>query len=273
MIMRQCWRSGAVAAALGTGLLGPGAAAGAAAPGAAAPTASQVAIVISGHGAYCVGAGGTGDSILNSVASVAYRSSDHLIVQIDGVPSPAFADDTHYWAYWHDTSGTWQYSSSGAGSYRPAAGTVEGWSYNDGRQQAAPPPAEPRGLFASICAPKPAPATTTTAQRRRPPSAAGSRSVAGPASPTPVAPANAGVHRSRAHESATAVRSSQSSTGPATAAVIPDPSLSGRPSASLVKATARGAGGPPRAAVVGIVLVALLGAGGGWSALRRRRAG
>ncbi|GAA3753588.1 hypothetical protein [Micromonospora maritima] len=43
---------------------------------------------------------------------------------------------TAYWSYWHATSGgAWSYSSSGASSYNPAPGTVEGWSFGAG----APP--------------------------------------------------------------------------------------------------------------------------------------
>jgi hypothetical protein len=40
---------------------------------------------------------------------------------------------TAYWSYWHGTpGGSWTYSSSGAGGYNPAPGTVEGWAYGAG---------------------------------------------------------------------------------------------------------------------------------------------
>ncbi|MEW2378605.1 hypothetical protein AB0883_21250 [Micromonospora sp. NPDC047812] len=43
---------------------------------------------------------------------------------------------TAYWSYWHASSGgAWSYSTSGASSYNPAPGTVEGWSFGAG----APP--------------------------------------------------------------------------------------------------------------------------------------
>lgn len=34
---------------------------------------------------------------------------------------------TYFWAYFHQTNGTWRYSQVGAGSYQVGAGSVEGW--------------------------------------------------------------------------------------------------------------------------------------------------
>ncbi|WDZ82735.1 hypothetical protein PVK37_19925 [Micromonospora cathayae] len=43
---------------------------------------------------------------------------------------------TAYWSYWHAPSGgAWSYSTSGASSYNPAPGSVEGWAFGAG----APP--------------------------------------------------------------------------------------------------------------------------------------
>jgi hypothetical protein len=121
--------------------------------------AGTVAIVISYSGGAdvtrCVAAGGTGDSILNSVASVAYRR-DGLIVKINSTPSSGLADNTHYWAYFHNTGSGWAYSNVGASSYRPAPGTVEGWRYSNG---ANPGPNPPSLTYSQICSP-PAPPTT-----------------------------------------------------------------------------------------------------------------
>ncbi|MFF4926288.1 flagellar hook-length control protein FliK [Kitasatospora sp. NPDC001261] len=40
-----------------------------------------------------------------------------------------------YWSYWHaQHGGPWSYSSLGAGSYDPAPGDVEGWSFGAGAQ-------------------------------------------------------------------------------------------------------------------------------------------
>ena len=180
--MRRAARSGgAVATAVFTALRSP------------QPT--HVGIVIRGKGARCIAwhKGITGDWLLNKVARVVYRQSDGLIVQIDCTPASATADATHYWSYWHDVQGTWKYSSAGASGYQPAAGTVEGWAYDNGGQQPPKPDNTPAGLYSAICgsadetgapastaptstapaptapAPTPAPASPTpTGQRSRP---------------------------------------------------------------------------------------------------------
>lgn len=64
-----------------------------------------------------------------------------LVCTIDGVPDPCNgAPATAYWSYWHLGPGrTWVYSTTGAGSYDPAPGTVEGWAFGSGE-----PPRVPR---------------------------------------------------------------------------------------------------------------------------------
>lgn len=151
---------------------------------------SHVAIVIAGDKTACVSwtSGITGDDVLNDVASVHYRR-DGLIDQIDGSPTDLRSDDTHFWAYWHNTGSGWVFSSLGAGSYNPKAGTVEGWAYGDKAvpptisyasicQDAAPPPApppssstpRPSGTTAHAPAPAP-PASTSHAAGQSPPPA------------------------------------------------------------------------------------------------------
>lgn len=124
-------------------------------PAQAGPT--HVAIVIAGDKTACVSwhSGITGDDVLNAVASVAYRPSDHLIVQIDGVPSSATADNTHFWAYWHNAGKGWVYSEEGASYFNPEPGTVEGWAYGD----QAKPPLIP---YSSICQDTSTPSPTPT---------------------------------------------------------------------------------------------------------------
>lgn len=120
---------------------------------AAAPVPGRhVGIVISGVGAFCVmwHPGITGDAVLNAVARVNYRS-DGVIVQIDGAPASGTADDTHFWSYWHDTAGRWEYSRVGEGGYAPAAGEVEGWNYDDGDRTPPPPARRAAGLYAAVC--------------------------------------------------------------------------------------------------------------------------
>lgn len=55
-----------------------------------------------------------------------------------------------YWSYWHaPRGGSWTYSSLGAGTRTPPAGSVEGWAFGSGGQPGPTPPAP---------APAPAPA-------------------------------------------------------------------------------------------------------------------
>lgn len=70
-----------------------------------------------------------------------------FVCRIDGLPTPAdepcinTPPATAYWSYWHAPSGgSWSYSSSGASSYDPAPGTVEGWSFGAGSAPSIPPP-------------------------------------------------------------------------------------------------------------------------------------
>ncbi len=72
-------------------------------------------------------------------------------------------DDTHYWAYYHRINGAWVYSSVGAASYRPAAGAVDGWAYDNGSQTPPKPPARTYSAVCGSSAPAPAPATTSAA--------------------------------------------------------------------------------------------------------------
>ena len=78
-----------------------------------------------------------------------------LLCRINGEPA---SDPCHgapppnaYWGYWHaPRGGSWTYSSSGAGSRVPPAGSVEGWSFGDRDEPGMAPPA---------------PATTSTTTR------------------------------------------------------------------------------------------------------------
>lgn len=48
---------------------------------------------------------------------------------------------TKYWSYWHAArGGKWTYATTGAGSYNPKPGTVEGWAYGAGKPPTVAPP-------------------------------------------------------------------------------------------------------------------------------------
>lgn len=70
-----------------------------------------------------------------------------FICRINGLPTPANEPCVNtppasaYWSYWHANSGgTWSYSTSGATSYNPAPGTVEGWAFGSGGAPSISPP-------------------------------------------------------------------------------------------------------------------------------------
>ena len=64
--------------------------------------------------------------------SVVFRSNAAV-----RVVAPASA----YWSYWHATrGGKWVYSSTGAGTYKPAPGSAQGWAFGAGKAPSIPPP-------------------------------------------------------------------------------------------------------------------------------------
>ncbi|HYT10440.1 MAG TPA: hypothetical protein VEL73_07235, partial [Mycobacteriales bacterium] len=87
-----------------------------------------------------------------------------FVCQIASLPDPCNgAPATAYWSYWHARrGGSWTYSSSGAGSYDPAPGSVEGWAFGSGAQPGIAPPAAPAPPPPPPPAPKPAPAPQPT---------------------------------------------------------------------------------------------------------------
>jgi hypothetical protein len=217
------------------------------------------------------------------------------------MPDPAYADDTHFWSYWHDTGNHWHYSTVGASGYQPAAGTVEGWSYDDGQADAPPPAADPAGLYAGICGardkpsakptptpghthhviastPPATPATPTRASVPAPRTAEHARATTAavtPATTRSAGPTTAGTKRTGRPAPATG----ESSPAPVTSAPgagashptlrPPTPSLRPLPEPTAAAASDSGS---PIPLLIGIGAAVLIGAGGVWSALRRRRA-
>lgn len=246
---------------------------------------TYVAVVIAGHGTGCVRwhSGITGDDVLNNVASVRYRR-DGVIVQIDGAPGSGTADDTHYWSYWHHAGHGWTYSDVGAGGYQPAAGAVEGWSYDDGHANPPPPPAS---SYAGSCgardprpAPRPAPSAThraslhgTPAGVRHPGSASQPRTSAAhsPATLTPTRTVASGVRAHSASSRRTSRRAPSIVAGTTASTISPSPVSGTVTLTPLTKPVDRASGGgSPLPAVLGLGLVAAIGAAGAFTASRRR---
>lgn len=112
-----------------------------------------------------------------------------LVCSINGVPLCAGPPPTSaYWSYWHaQPGGSWSYSNTGAGSYNPAPGSVEGWSFGAGVAPGiAPPQPAPVSPPAQPAPTQPAPAQPPPAQPppARPGPAQPPRSPAAPANPT-----------------------------------------------------------------------------------------
>jgi len=95
-----------------------------------------------------------------------------FVCRINSAPASATCLDTPppdaYWSYWTaPRGGAWAYSDTGAASRTPAAGSVEGWSFSDGRDAAprvappmpnvptAPSPAPPAAPAAAPAVPTP----------------------------------------------------------------------------------------------------------------------
>ncbi|CAN5455859.1 hypothetical protein BH24ACT7_BH24ACT7_20760 [soil metagenome] len=82
-------------------------------------------------------------------------ASPGFVCRIDGRPGldtetcAAIPPPTTYWSYWvAAAAGEWEYATSGAATREPAPGSVEGWAFTAGSDQAAPPAASPVELGA-----------------------------------------------------------------------------------------------------------------------------
>jgi hypothetical protein len=174
-----------------------------------------------------------------------------------------------YWAFWHAGPGqnTWAYSQTGATGYSPAPGSVELWVFGGtnlaGTGGSGVPTVSPASLRANNQAPGAAPAAKHSAH-----------SAAHPARHQAAHPAGKPAH------SAATPGSGGRSAGTATTSSPVSPSARATSSASPVISNA-----PPVAAsdtqppshgsavpaIIALVIVVLLGAGGITAALRRPR--
>jgi hypothetical protein len=65
-----------------------------------------------------------------------------FVCRINALPNPCNgAPAKAYWSYWHATrGGKWVFASTGAGSYHPKPGSVEGWAFGSGEKPKTAPP-------------------------------------------------------------------------------------------------------------------------------------
>jgi hypothetical protein len=185
-----------------------------------------------------------------------------LLCRIDGEPA---SDPCHsappadaYWAYWHaPRGGDWVYSTSGAGTRVPPAGSVEGWAFGDDAEPSIDPPAPV------------APTTTTTAPHPVTTAPAG-----GSADPS-VAPVAGGTSSTSvdgpASTSSTTTSMEDTTTTSLDAAAAASDEEGSDDQASAAQAPATTDGGSPAGAVAGLVGVVVIG-GGALAIARRRRA-
>lgn len=69
-----------------------------------------------------------------------------FVCRLDGLPTAAAEACVNtppasaHWSYWHGSpGGAWSHSTSGASSYNPAPGSVEGWAFGSGGQPTVAP--------------------------------------------------------------------------------------------------------------------------------------
>ncbi|MFD0202857.1 MULTISPECIES: hypothetical protein [Saccharothrix] len=187
-----------------------------------------------------------------------------FVCRINGKPSsdpcvttsPANA----HWAYWHgQPGGSWTYSSTSAGSYDPAPGSVEGWSFGAGEQPGIAPPApSPKPVQPAPPPPDPTEPAPNPAQ---------------PA-PDPGQPAAQPGQPTSATATATSTTTAETTTTPPTSAETVAGSTTSGPTTTPPSTAAE----PPADSggtvglVIGIVVIAALAGLGGWTARRRAKA-
>ncbi len=196
------------------------------------------------------------------------RNVPGFLCRIDGSPGldrdpcintpPASA----YWSYWHAArGGAWSSSQEGGKTWRPPAGSVDGWSFSDDGSpgEASPPRIDPP---AASTTPKPA---TTTPKPATPTPAA--TATPKPATPTPAATATPAAIPAPSGTSATPANATASSADP-----TPFAASGAQPGGSVgPDGTSAASDGPPLGTLVGVALVVLIAAGALVAGARRSR--
>src|SRR5215207_3267595 len=172
---------------------------------AACPGTSGVTVVVDFGSGIAVGcAAGDPSSGLSALTAAGFGytavpGQPGLVCSINDVPGPCAGPPptSAYWSYWHAQPGrSWVYSNTGAGTYNPAPGSVEGWSFGAGVAPGIAPP-QPAPV------PPPAPPPPSQPPPSQPP----------PAQPPPAQPAPAQPPRSAANPTATPTPAGQAAPG------------------------------------------------------------
>lgn len=245
---------------------------GASAPAASAARAQPICIAVVvdpralgspvSTGCAKVSPGSTGLAVLTAAGYRVGFRSDGLVCTIDGLPKSGCSavDDSHFWAYYHRAPGatSWTYSTSGPATYKPPAGSTEGWVYEDGSSRT------PEDVsYRSICPPQPH-ATSTPTPAATKSAVAHHRHEESPTtsapSPSPdramSTPSAAGGRASRARHHR-ADRRARRHASAAAAAPTPAPTLSA--GAAAADPPKSGGGSGPDDLIAGLVAVAVLG--------------
>ena len=213
------------------------------------------------------------DALVKAGFTLTYASGNGngALCSIDQVPDhacPSMPPADAYWAYFHgQPDGGWSYSSYGGGSYNPKPGSVEGWRFRGS-------PSKEPGIAAPVTStPRPTsePSSGHTAAH---PTGGASHPVVGPDPTSSHAP----TARSSPSASATA-SATTSGTATSTPTATPggtatsDPAATGAGSAAEppTRQTSASRSSSNGSWIWGLVLVGVLGAAAGATALRRRR--
>ncbi|MGL5930730.1 MAG: hypothetical protein ACRCY8_17510 [Dermatophilaceae bacterium] len=279
--------SAVVAAVL---LAGVSALAGAPSATAAACSGSSGVTVVVDTGSGVVTRCATGDPSSGLAALTAagfsvsqVRGQPGFVCTIDGFPSSQTCartpPATAYWSYWHaPRGGSWSYSQLGAGTYDPKPGTVEGWRFGSGQQPRTAPPAA-----TTISTPKPATPTPPAATSRPPttaPSTSGPNSGRPPTVGSDAAPSASATTSAPPPPRTAGPTTPPTPTSSTTTSATPPGTPGGTPTASGTssdevrtiagRTTSADAGPGVGTAVAGGALAALVAAGAGYTAWRRR---
>ncbi|GAA2698318.1 MULTISPECIES: hypothetical protein [Actinosynnema] len=193
-----------------------------------------------------------------------------LVCQIAALPNPCNgAPASAYWSYWHaPAGGSWTYSSSGAGAYNPAPGTVEGWAFGAGSPPAQAPPAP---------APQPAPPQQPAPQQPQvpqpaPPAAQPDSPTTAQAPPnpaTPDAPGSQAPAPPTGESAASSAPAATESTQPGESSTPPSTPPADDTPTPVPAAQATETGGRTVGWLAGVLLIAALAGLGVWTARRR----